>query len=244
MSNPWATESSSREPFFKLPPVILLLLAIMVGVYAVLTFSTEATQLRLVNAFGFVPSHYGAGAQHGDRILALIWPFFTHLFLHGNLAHLVFNSLWLMAVGTPLARRLGPVAFLAFYFVCGALSATAHLAANLGSPIPVIGASGAIAGCMAGAIRVMFASSASYFTKAGSSLSLAPLTDKRIVVVSMMWLLINALMGSGLLPMPGQGSAGIAWEAHIGGYFAGLLLIPIFDRWAGGRARSYGPNGP
>jgi membrane associated rhomboid family serine protease len=91
---------------------------------------------------------------------------------------------------------------------------------------------------------LIFASSSSYFVKDANPVSLAPLTDKRIILVSLMWLLINALMGSGFLPIPGQGTAGIAWEAHIGGYLAGLLLIPIFDRWAGGQARNYRSSGP
>ena len=245
MSNPWATESTGREPFFKLPSVILLLLGVMIAVHAVLVFSTEETQGVLINTFAFVPSHYTAAAiASGESTVSLAWPFITHLFLHGNLPHLIFNGLWLMAVGTPLARRLGNVSFLIFYFLCGVLSAGAHLITNIGSPIPVIGASGAISGCMAGAMRLIFAAASSSFEKDASPISVAPLTDKRIVAVSLLWVVLNVLMGSGFLPVPGAGSAGIAWEAHIGGYVAGLLLIPIFDRWAGGQARKYRSSGP
>jgi membrane associated rhomboid family serine protease len=240
MSNPWAEQDVRREPFFKLPGVILLLLTLMAAVHVVLMLSSPAFQQFAVTTFGFVPEHYSDVSDSDRGVAELAWPFVTHAFLHGNLAHLIFNALWLMAVGTPLARRLGTLPFLVFYLLCGAISAGAHLLAHPGSSIPVVGASGAIAGCMAGALRVIFSSTTRYFVSKTVGLGrLAPLRDARILTVTAVWVLINLAMGAGLMPMPGQGDAGIAWEAHIGGFVAGLVLIGLFDRWAGGSTRDY-----
>jgi membrane associated rhomboid family serine protease len=223
----------AREPFFKLPSVIILLLVLMIGVYAAIAVLSPALRQVAIERYALVPSHYMAGGHARYGVVGLLLPFVSHLFLHGNLTHLAFNALWLMAVGTPLARRLGPFPFLSFYFVCGVCSALAHLLTNAGSEIPVVGASGAISGCMAGALRVMFSPTARFYSK-GLDLSgeLASLNDRRILFVSVMWLLLNFGAGTGLLPLPGTGGAGIAWEAHIGGFFAGMLLIPIFDHAA------------
>jgi membrane associated rhomboid family serine protease len=225
-----------REPFFKLPRAIWLLLAIMVAVHVYVNFQSPPEQLRIVSNFGLVPSHYSVpGALRLQGVPLILWlPFITHLFLHGNFAHIAFNSLWLMAVGTPLARRLGTLPFLGFYLLCGVLSAFSHILGNLGSYVPVIGASGAIAGCMAGAIRVMFSPDARYLSIRDVRVgSLAPLWDARIIIVTIVWMIINLLMGSGLVPIPGAEGASIAWEAHVGGFLAGLVFLPLFDRLAG-----------
>jgi membrane associated rhomboid family serine protease len=236
MDEPAVEVPVRREPFFKLPRAIWLLLAIMVAVHVYVNFQSAPEQLRIVSEFGFVPSNYsGPGTLHLQGVPLSMWfPFITHLFLHGNFAHIAFNGLWLMAVGTPLARRLGTLPFLGFYLVCGVLSALSHLLGNLGSYSPVIGASGAIAGCMAGAIRVMYSPDARYFSIRDLRLgSLAPLWDMRIILVTIVWMIINLLMGSGLVPIPGAEGASIAWEAHVGGFLAGLVLLPLFDHLAG-----------
>jgi membrane associated rhomboid family serine protease len=233
MTNPWAQPEPQREPFFKLPGIILALLGVMIAVHAWLSLSGPATQAWAISTFAFIPARYAAGgaAHFGGGVPGLIWPFFTHLFLHGNLTHIGFNSLWLMAMGTPVARRLGGLAFLPFFLVCGALGAAMHLAFNLGSSVPVIGASGAISGCMGAALRIMFSPDAHDFSMRSYGIGTpASLFDRRIIVVTIIWFGINYLFGSGLVPLPGTGGAGIAWEAHIGGYLAGLVLLPLFDR--------------
>jgi membrane associated rhomboid family serine protease len=206
----------------------------------VLTTAGDETSRFIVFTFGFVPSHYSGAAPHSLLDYAgLAWPFVTHGFVHGNWIHLTFNAVFLMAFATPLVRRLGTPTFLVFYFLCGAFAAGAHLFVHFGSTNPVVGASGAISGCMAAALRVILSGTARYFLKDPGMGRLAPLLDRRLVLVTLVWVATNWVMGSGLLPIPGAEGAGIAWEAHIGGYFAGLLLIPLFDRLAGGSTRAY-----
>src|SRR5262245_16056322 len=96
-----------REPFFNLPRVVLVLLGIMGAMHAWLSVSSPAVQRNAVETFAFIPVRY-VSIDWGNlaALPSLAWPFITHLFLHGNIAHIGFNALWLMAVGTPLARRL------------------------------------------------------------------------------------------------------------------------------------------
>lgn len=243
MDEPVAEVEVRREPFFKLPRAILLLLAIMVAVHVYVNLQSEAVQLQIISKFALVPARYAVpGAlDPGHLSLSLLLPFVTHLFLHGNIPHIAFNALWLMAVGTPLARRLGTGPFLGFYFLCGILSGVAQVVGTLGSAIPVVGASGAVAACMAGAFRVMYSPDARYFSIRDVRVgTLAPLWDPRILFVTLVWIVLNAFMGSGLVPIPGTEGAGIAWEAHVGGFFAGLVLLPLFD-WLAGRGTAVFP---
>ena len=249
MSSPWAEEQRpTREPIFKLPGVILWLLAIMVGVQLILTYfavNGDDETVKLVDVvFGFVPARYNqAHPRTLFELASLVWPFITHGFVHGNWVHLFFNGVWLMAVGSPLARRLGTPTFLAFYFVCGALAAATHLALNINSAsagFPVVGASGAISGCMSAAIRVMLSGSARYFLGKSPGIgTLAPIWDRRIIVITVVFIGINALSGTPFLQLPGTGGAAIAWQAHVGGFLAGLIVIPFFDRLGGGSTRAY-----
>lgn len=229
------------EPIFKLPGVILLLLAVMVAVQALIAWGDERTAVRVIETFGFTPSDYAHGSPATMAGWArLAWPFVTHGFVHGNWVHLFFNAAWLMAVGSPLARRLGTSVFLVFYVLCGVAAVSLHWALNPGSAATVVGASGAISGCMAGALRVMLGGSARYFLNKHPGIgSLAPIWDRRLALVSVIFVAINLVTGLGLVPLPGAEGAQIAWLAHIGGYLAGLVLLPVFDRVAGGAKRAY-----
>ena len=157
----------------------------------------------------------------GDAI-----PFVGYIFLHANATHLIINCLWLLAFGPPVARRLGTVRFLLFFLVCGAAGAAAHVASNWGSEDAAIGASGAIAGIMAAGLRVVWL--ADPFLPREQA-PLLPLRARQIIAFSTMWVILNVLSG-----VTGFGSLRglelVAWQAHLGGYFAGLFLLPLFDR--------------
>jgi membrane associated rhomboid family serine protease len=242
-TGPWTQEPEQdqepkkppREPMVNLPGAITGLLAVMVAVQVFMSLAGPRLQDFVIATFAFIPARFTAGGMslYPGGPAGLVWTFLTHLFVHGGYAHLFFNGIWLMAVGTPVARRLGSSRFLLFYFVCGIFSAATHLAGNLGSPVAVVGASGAISGCMAAALRmILFFNTRRYIEDKRNTTHLAPISDVRLIVITIVWILINVAAGAGLMPLPGQGSAGIAWEAHIGGFMAGLALIPWFIRWA------------
>ena len=154
--------------------------------------------------------------------------------MHGDLTHLVINSAWLLAFGTPVARRTDPVRFLVFFALCGVAGALLYLAVNGPMPILVVGASGAISGLMGAAFRFLFRGIASG-ARWRSRFPLLPLTplratlrDRRVLTAVAGWTLFNVVLASGAAGL--TEAAGIAWGAHLGGFFAGLLLYGLFDR--------------
>ncbi len=137
------------------------------------------------------------------------------------------NCLWLLAFGPIVARRWGNVLFLVFFLVCGVAGACAYLAMNWGSAVPVVGASGAISGLMAAAVRMMPGSSAPWMTVVGEP-KLAPLFSRQILMFTGVWAAINFL--TAMIDLGGGGERGlIAWQAHLGGFVAGLVLCGVFD---------------
>ena len=148
------------------------------------------------------------------------------------------NSVWLLAFGSAIARRIGSFRFLLFYFFCGVVGALLHVALYGGSLVPVVGASGAISGLMGGAVRFVFLAGgplgglggqrgASSAPRAQMSIG-AALRDRRVLLFVSVWIALNAFFGiSGLTPSGGV--ADIAWIAHLGGFLAGLLFFGIFD---------------
>ena len=227
---------SQREPIFNVPGVVLGLLAAFFAVH-LLRWALPAEEYAwLTTALAFIPARVGGMAADlpGGRIAA-VTAFVTHQFVHGDLAHLLINSAWLLAFGTPVARRTDPVRFLAFFFITGIAGALLYLAVNGNVPVMVVGASGAISGLMGAAFRFLFRSIAD-----GGPLGLAnsrstplmplaeTLSDRRILMAVAGWTALNVLLALGASGL--TEAAGIAWEAHLGGFYAGLLLYGFFDR--------------
>jgi membrane associated rhomboid family serine protease len=227
---------SHREPIFNVPGVIVGLLAVFLGVHVLRWVLPETEDTWLTAALAFVPARLGGLAADlpGGRPAA-VTAFVTHQFVHGDLAHLLINSAWLLAFGTPVARRTGPVRFLAFFLLCGVAGALLYLAVNGPIPILVVGASGAISGLMGAAFRFLFRSMAS-----GGPMALADsrsiplmtlretLSDRRVLMAVAGWTILNIVLAWGAAGL--TEAAGIAWEAHLGGFYAGLLLYGLFDR--------------
>ena len=226
----------SREPVFNVPASIVAIIAVLVAVHAVRGLLTSEQDAWVVMALGFIPARYSEfGTQLPGGEVALVTSFVTHMLLHGDLTHLLVNCAWLLAVGSVIARRLGPVRFVGMSILCGIAGALAFLVVNPGLVTPVIGASGAISGLMAAVLRLIFAadSPAERMVLREEPRKAARLgleetfTDRRSLAVIAVWVAINLLFAyalGGLLT-----EDGIAWEAHIGGFFAGLLAFDVFD---------------
>src|SRR5262249_6882776 len=135
-------------------------------------------------------------------------PFISYMFLHGDLMHLTVNCLWLLAFGPIVARRFGPVLFLLFFLVCGILAAVIYFLLNRQSPVPVIGASGAISGLMAAGIRLLRPWSSRPEGRAG----LAPILSQQVLVFSFFWVVINLAFGPTGLTFGGE-TGQLAWQA-------------------------------
>jgi membrane associated rhomboid family serine protease len=223
------------------PPVVTAMLAAMAAVHAVRSFVlSPRADLDLLVWFAFIPARYDAvvAAQGGPGGLgAQIWTFVSYALIHGDLTHLVVNAVWLLAFGSAVARRFGALRFLLFFAVTASAGAAVHLATHFGERVPVVGASAAISGCMAAATRFAFqhggplglwrTSEAHAYHVPAAPLRTA-LADPRVLAFLLVWFGLNLLLGLGSLSLTGKDQQ-MAWEAHIGGFVAGLVLFPLFD---------------
>jgi membrane associated rhomboid family serine protease len=190
--------------------------------------------------FSFIPARYGPAAVMPGLPRGLgveIWTFVTYALIHGNLTHLVINAVWLLAFGSAVARRFGAWRFLLFFAVTAAAGAAMHLATHGHERAPMIGASAAISGFMAAAIRFVFQGGGPLGVWTRQELHAyhvpaaplrAALSDPRILAFLAVWFGLNILLGLGSLSLAGEDER-VAWQAHIGGFLAGLLLFPLFD---------------
>jgi membrane associated rhomboid family serine protease len=231
-ARPFVTQ---REPIFNVPGVVLGLLVAFLAVHLVRWALPADENAWLTAALAFIPARLtGLAAELPGGRVAAATSFVTHQFVHGDLAHLVINSAWLLAFGTPVARRTTPLRFLVFFLLCGTAGACLYLVVNGGIPMLVVGASGAISGLMGAAFRFLFRSMEEGgplgLARAGSA-PLMPLsttlTDRRVLIAVAGWTLLNVLLAWGAAGL--TEAAGIAWEAHLGGFYAGLLLYGLFD---------------
>ncbi len=179
----------------------------------------------LFHYFGMVPIRYSTTGWEDLFPLSYL-PFVTNIFLHGGWMHIISNMWTLYIFGDNVEDRMGHLPFLLFYLLSGIIANITYYLFNPYSTIPVVGASGAIAGVM-GAYFVMFP-----FSRV---ITLIPLffipyfIEVPAFLYLMVWFIIQLYSGSFSLISPGLGG-GIAWWAHIGGFLGGILLLPLFVR--------------
>lgn len=165
---------------------------------------------------------YPVAVVHGEYM----WGLVTHMFLHAGLLHIAGNMLFLWIFGDNLEDQMGHVPFLIFYLACGLAAAAAQIAANPMEQIPMVGASGAIAGVM-GAYLLMF-------PKARVDvLALIVIIIKIFTVPAWImlgvWFILQLFGGFSLM-----GGDSVAYWAHAGGFVAGVILaLPLFFRRGG-----------
>jgi membrane associated rhomboid family serine protease len=219
-----------RQPFFRAPPIVLWLIGGLAAAHALRVMAPESRSQDLIYDYALVPARYSRAFLESHMAdPGTVWeravPFISYMGLHGSWTHLVINCLWLLAFGPIVARRFGAVLFLVFFIVCGVTGAGAYLAFNWASPVPVVGASGAISGLMAAGLRMLPGQSP--WAVPGEA-PLAPIFSRQILVFSAVWAAINLLAGVTGIGMGGE-SGMVAWQAHLGGFVAGLLLCQPFD---------------
>ena len=226
---------NQHEPMFNVQSSVLAVLGAMVAVHLVRMGLSADWDTWLTLALAFIPARYsGFAAMLPGGDTATVTSFVTHTLVHGDWVHLGLNAAWLVAFGGAVANRIGTVRFLLFFCLCAVAGAATFLAFNPGAMVPMVGASGAISGLMGATMRFLFTAvdgrGLAALREDPRSAPLMPLraalTDKRVVLVTVVFLVANILAVFGLGSV---GESGIAWEAHIGGYFAGLLTFGFFD---------------
>jgi len=197
------------------PPVVTVGLIVANSLVFLYQVSLPEAQLQvLVKEFGLVPAEFA--------LSSLV----TSIFLHGGWLHVVGNMWYLWIFGDNVEDRMGHGRFLVFYLICGIAAGLGHLVVGLDSPVPTIGASGAIAGVM-GAYFVLYPQS--------RILTLVPIIFFiQIIEIPALfflafWFILQLFSGVGSLALSSH-VGGVAFWAHIAGFAAGLVLVWPFRR--------------
>jgi membrane associated rhomboid family serine protease len=233
---------SDDNPTVRIPVMTILILAGMVIVWLVVQGAgfDEATLAMSVCNLGLVPAELSGAAPVGTSIpltrdLACVvdadpmrWmtPIYS-MFLHGGWAHLLGNALFFWVFGNNVEDVMGRGRFLAFFLICGLAAAAAQIAVNPASPVPMVGASGAVSGVM-GAYLVMF-------PQVRVRMLFIFLVFFRVFplpawMVLLWWFGLQVLMGLPQLGASHDLGGGVAVWAHVGGFVAGAVLIRAFER--------------
>jgi membrane associated rhomboid family serine protease len=236
------TNHHRRVPWFT-----LLIIAINLGVMMWESQLSDAALNRVVVHYGFVPARVAQLSNPKLVVQVKIQPqqpqappqiirlqpdrgqiylsMFTMMFLHGGWLHVLGNMWFLWIFGNSVEDRLGHGIFLAFYLLGGLIALGCHYAAAPAAALPVIGASGAVAAVL-GAYAVTYPRA-----RIRTLIFLfvfITIVDLPAVVVLALWFLEQLVAGLGLLGVGGLGQ-GVAWWAHVGGFVAGMVLMPILS---------------
>jgi membrane associated rhomboid family serine protease len=227
------------------PWVNYTLIAINILVFVFL--QQLGTNERFTYAFSTVPAEISSGEDivtndrvaiypTGQRILvpglqptpfSVYLTLITSMFMHGGIAHIFGNMLFLWIFGDNIEDRMGHVRYIIFYLVCGVLASLAHVVTTLmfatdpsSLLIPSLGASGAISGVLGGYLLL-------HPTRRVTVILLRILTDVPAYVAIGIWFAFQLISGLGILG-GGSQQGGVAYAAHIGGFVAGLVLVKFF----------------
>ncbi len=187
---------------------------------------------RFVFQWGAIPYQIMTGqALYGPSPFPVYFTLVSSMFLHGGFLHLIGNMLYLWIFGNNIEDTLGHFRFLFFYLLCGLAAALAQVLSSPGSTIPMIGASGAVAGVL-GAYILLFPG--------------ARVLTMLFIIIFIKFVRLPALIVLGfwfflqLMGVMGGAITNVAFFAHIGGFVVGMILIKIFQpRWSKKRRRIY-----
>ncbi len=204
---------------------ILILVNLFVFVFEVFVLDDKQAE-SFIYRYGLVPENVRLSGIHSlhELRITLFRPFFTNMFLHGGWGHLIANMWILFIFGDNVEDRMGKIRYFLFYILCGLTAGLTHFVLHHSSPVPAIGASGAISGIMA-AYMMMFPKS--------TIISFIPifiiplfLPIPALVYIGI-WFLGQLLSGTTSL-MLSNSATGIAFWAHIGGFLGGIWLYRYF----------------
>jgi membrane associated rhomboid family serine protease len=206
--------------------VLLIVVNICVFLYEVIILNSAQAELMIFN-FGLVPDQVRLREVESiyEFRTEIFRPFFTNMFLHGGWGHLIANMWILFIFGDNVEDRMGKGRYFLFYIACGLIASFTHFILHRNSPIPAIGASGAISGVMA-AYMFMFPKS--------TIISIVPiiiiplLLPIPALIYIGLWFLGQLLSGTTSL-MLSDSATGIAFWAHIGGFLGGVATYKFFD---------------
>jgi membrane associated rhomboid family serine protease len=205
-----------ENPTTRLPVVTIALIAVNAAVFLLQAIRPQGLELAALR-FGAVPfavTHFRSVAE--PAAIPPLVTLLTSMFVHGSLFHLLGNMLFLWIFGNNIEDRLGPVRFVPFYLVCGIAASLTHILAHPGSEIPMIGASGAIAGVLGAYWLVYPRARVKTFIFLLFYIDVVPIPAGIVLGLWFLLQIFNVGMGGG-----------VAWFAHVGGFLTGILLIRL-----------------
>ena len=215
------TECDAAPPILNAPASVIGTIGALVAVHGLLAIAGEDWRVWSLYALALIPARFTdsglpmiAGSQY--------WSLVTYGLLHGDWVHLLFNGLWLLIFGTPVARYLGGLKFLALCLIAAVAGGLGSLALHWGEVVFVVGASGAVSGLLAAAIPLMYG----VRVPGGFRPLRFPelLRNGKALMFMGIWLVLTLFSGAG--GWTGNSfvaESGIAWEAHLGGFIGGLI---------------------
>jgi membrane associated rhomboid family serine protease len=235
-------DKPEKQPILRAPFIVLALIGIMLVLQLLMAFGGYAQRNAMIVALGLFPARLfaeGLGGLPGTWVQGVV-NLFSYGLLHGSWTHFILNAVWLLAFGAPVARRLGARKFVFLFMACTMLAGLGQIfaAAPNAYLIPIIGASGGVAGLMGAAARFAFAD-AKWLDPNGQNMHrpLLPLRDvpkrRPVIMFIAIWLIINlafGLLGPYGMASPDGTALNIAWIAHLVGFFTGLLLIGWLEK--------------
>jgi membrane associated rhomboid family serine protease len=231
------SDMAGRSRSLPIVNVLLILASIYVFVAYELMAPSEAALDRLVQAAGVIPRELLTGSDRepfaplGNIYLTLV----TSMFLHGSLLHLGSNLLFLWVFGDNVEDSTGHIPYLIYYLLCGVVAGLVHTLVNAGSAVPSIGASGAIAGVLAGYLLRFPHAQIRTLVFLGPFIVFPRISA---IILIVFWFVLQVFSGVASLGVRTEQTSGVAFWAHIGGFVAGFILINLFPRR---RALEFGP---
>ncbi|MGV8832928.1 MAG: rhomboid family intramembrane serine protease [Devosia sp.] len=239
-SSPKNAPPVGREPMFLLPGSVTAVIGVLLAIHLASTLVlNQDGMVQLVFWFAFQPLRIVAASSDPGLAAPLIWTPFTYALLHGGWEHVLFNAVWFAIFATPVARRYGAGPMLAIFFVASAAGAALFAATTLYSGAYLIGASGGVSGLTGAAVRFIFQpvimavdpDSGQRVIVGRKLASLGDMwRDSRTRTFTLIWVVLNAAVP--LLPLLTGTAVEVAWQAHLGGFVAGVLLVGLFERRA------------
>ncbi|MGE0151101.1 MAG: rhomboid family intramembrane serine protease [Reyranellaceae bacterium] len=221
------------NPASSRPVLTLTFIGICVAVFLYQITLPPAQAEAFVFRWGFIPGDVlGPGGLEADDVPA--WSkIFTSMFLHGDFMHIIGNMLFLWIFGNNIEDTFGKPRFAIFYLLCGVAAAFTQAVTDTASGVPMIGASGAISGVL-GAYLLLFPHAR---VRVLVMFGIITVVHMRAIVVLGLWFVLQ-LVNAALAPVGEEG--GVAFWAHVGGFVAGMVLMPVFRP---ARPRVRGPWG-
>jgi membrane associated rhomboid family serine protease len=252
-----------REPIFNLPATIALSIMALIAIHALRLLLSDETDFELIIDWAVIPARWSVafGAVQAEDVIAALkgsfpeealsplqalaqyvlrdddsrpWTALSYALLHGSWTHVLINSVWLAAFGTPILRRCGGIRFFALAAASALGGAVLYAFMNPMQILPMIGASAAISGMMAAVSWFMFAPAdwlpegrlTQAHEKPRERLS-DIIRNRQVLIFLAVWFGANYVFA--FVQPIGVTDASIAWEAHIGGFLVGLALFPLID---------------